>query len=217
MLRLKAIVFLALSMPLISCIQTYRGFPEMKVGKPPEAKPYGTLYYRIKPLPYPPTEYYTPDYKPTLNDMGVLSSGEKALYAVFRDKSSFKNTVEINHIPETGVFCEIEIKGRRPSGNLLREIFDGIASMDYGLLLHIIPTWSSDGGYWVTYDLYINGKKEKTSEYFIARKQVVWLGAIPFLWVNFFTYSTADALEATAYQFFEDAAPLFSKAQLISG
>jgi hypothetical protein len=49
----------------------------------------------------------------------------------------------------------------------------------------------------------------KSYPYEITRKLFFWIAALPFVWINSSTPSEAQAFEATAYQFFEDAEPLF--------
>ena len=91
----------------------------------------------------------------------------------------------------------------------------GLPALIFGYIsvstLTILPAWSVQEGFIVHYHLFLDGEKIKSYEYEITRKAGVWLGLLPFIWANLFTYSEADAFKATAFQFFEDAEPLLSE------
>ena len=88
------------------------------------------------------------------------------------------------------------------------------ATLAFGYLsastLTFLPAWSENDGYRVTYNVFVNGEKKKSYEYEVTRKGAVWILLVPLAWVNAFTYSEAEAFEATAYQFFKDSEPLFA-------
>lgn len=182
-LRLAAVLAVITLLP--ACI-TYRDFPEEMVNNPPKEKRFGTLHYNIKPA-------------------GVLSlgNGAEALHAVFKSRTPFATTEKIETPPARGLFCEVQTLYKTPT----------VPAFAFGYLsvatLTILPFWSNHDGYRVAYTVYRDGQKVKTFEYDITRKGAVWLLLAPFAWVNAFTYSEAEAFEATAYQFFKDATPLF--------
>ena len=71
--------------------------------------------------------------------------------------------------------------------------------------LSFIPGYSGEGGYELRYDLVIDQQLKQTYHYEITMKGVTWIALLPFTWVNFFTYSGAEAFRATFYQFLLDA------------
>lgn len=182
--KLTGLLFVIALLP--ACI-TYRDFPEQMVNNPPPAKPFDTLYYNIKPF-------------------GVLSvgNGEEALRTVFRQKTSFATTEKTDTAPARGVFCDVEVLYKPPT----------LPALAFGYLsastLTFLPAWSENDGYRVTYNVFVNGEKKKSYEYEVTRKGAVWILLVPLAWVNAFTYSEAEAFEATAYQFFKDSEPLFA-------
>lgn len=182
----KTITLLLLPLFLLSCITTYRDFPTTMVGRKPENKRNSTLYYQIKPFP--------------ILDFG----GEKALNDVFKHKSIFANTEAVSEIPREGIYCLVETQWMPLS---MPALIFGYISIIY---LTILPAWSTQEGYVVRYHLFVNGEKKETFEYEITRKTGLWIVFLPFAWINFLTYSEAEAFEATAYQFFEEASPIFS-------
>lgn len=181
--RLIGLLFLATLLP--ACV-TYRDFPEDLVNKPPQTKPFDKLYYTLQPF-------------------GVLGtgSGEEALRMVFQRKTPFTTTEKVDAAPAHGLYCNVEVLYKPPT----------LPALAFGYLsistLTLIPVWSNHDGYRVIYHLYADGKQEHQYEYDITRKGAVWIGLLPIIWVNAFTYSEAEALEATTYQFFKDAEPTF--------
>jgi len=178
---LRFISFVLIPLFLSSCVTTYRDFPNQMVGKTPDSNKEGTLYYKIKKFPV------------------IDSGGERTLYKIFQDKTPFRNTKETEAIPDEGVYCLVETQYKPFSVPAL--IF-GYISVSF---LTLLPAWSTQDGWRVRYHLYVNGKEKDVYSYEITRKAGLWLGLLPFFWVNFLTYSEADAFEATTYQFFKDA------------
>ncbi|MBI3545539.1 MAG: hypothetical protein HY081_02930 [Gammaproteobacteria bacterium] len=187
MFKIKIIYVLLLATLLPACITTYRDFPENMVNNPPKTKPFGTLFYNIKPV-------------------SVLTSGggEEALQTVFRQKTPFANTEKTDKIPSRGIYCSVEVLYKPPTLPAL--VFGYISAST----LTILPVWSEHDGYRATYEVFINGEKKKSYEYDITRKGGAWILLLPFAWINFLTYSEKDAFEATTYQFFKDSEPLFA-------
>jgi len=68
-------------------------------------------------------------------------------------------------------------------------------------------SWSTEDGFDVYYDFYVDGEKVKTFYYEIKKSIGIWVVLIPFIWVNWFTPSKEKAFEATAYQFINDVQP----------
>jgi hypothetical protein len=156
------------------------------IGKPPQLKSYDLLSYQIRPFPFP--------------DEG----GEAALRSVFNNKTPFAHTAAVAEIPRKGVYCFVDVEWTPPG--ITAAIFKYVSL----LTLTALPSWSVRESYTVRYYLFINGKRGITLEYKIARKTALWLGLLPVIWVNLSNHSQAEAFEATALQFFEDAKPIFS-------
>ena len=188
MTRRSRILSIALLPLLASCITTYREFPTAMVGQPPVSKPYGTLAYHINPFPV------------------VNSGGQMALENTFRERTPFAKTRLVNETPAQGLFCLVDVEWRPFS---LPALVFGYISVS---TLTLLPAWSTREGYVVHYHVLQDGKERDSFSYPITRKMGLWVGLLPFVWVNLLTYSEAEAFEATAYQFFHDAAPTFQLA-----
>jgi hypothetical protein len=171
---------------LSSCIILYRDFPTERIGKPPESKSYDLLSYHINPFPFP------------------SEGGKDALHSVFNNQTPFANTADVTEMPPKGVFCLVDVEWKAPDMTALAFHYLSVAT------LTILPSWNVQESYKVRYYLYIDGEKQKTFEYKITRKTGLWLGLLPVSWLNFFYYTQAEAFEATAFQFFQDAKPILS-------
>ncbi len=71
--------------------------------------------------------------------------------------------------------------------------------------LTLIPIYSGQGGWALSYSVYDQNALKKTYNYDITLKRFFWLLLLPFLWINFFTYSLDDAVRSTTAQFVVDA------------
>jgi len=184
----KPVTFaLVLLVPLLaSCITTYRDFPTAMVDQPPASKPYRTLHYQVKPFPV------------------VNAGGQAVLDTIFRERTPFAKTRAVNQPPAKGLFCLVDVEYRPPS---LPAVVFGYISLS---TLTLLPAWSTHDGYVVHYRVFVDGRERDSFDYTITRKFGLWVGLLPFAWANVLTYSEEDAFEATAYQFFRDAAPIFT-------
>lgn len=72
-------------------------------------------------------------------------------------------------------------------------------------LFGIIPVYSGQGGWELSYSLYDRHELQKTYTYAITQRRYFWLLLLPFSWINFFTYSLDEALRVTTAQFVVDA------------
>lgn len=77
----------------------------------------------------------------------------------------------------------------------------GLAQMS----LYALPCYYDAGGVAVLYNLYIDGKFQRTYRYEITEKGVYWLPLALFIWANYFTTGETEAFEETARQFAVDA------------
>ncbi|MFZ5722563.1 MAG: hypothetical protein ACOY33_02765 [Pseudomonadota bacterium] len=188
-MNVRHFVLLAATLLLTGCM-TYRDFPVDMVGKAPPAKPYQALSYRIAQF-----------------DALSFGGGEEALKQVLRKDTPFRDTEAVEEMPEKGVFCLIHVE-QKPVP--LSVVAAGYLSYS---TLGITPAWSTKDGMRIRYDLYIDGQRQGKYEYEITRKSAMWLGLLPFIWVNALTYSEAEAVQATAWKFFQDSDPLLAAYQ----
>jgi len=105
--------------------------------------------------------------------------------------------------PEKGLYLEVETKWKPMT---MPALIFGYISVS---TLTLLPAWSMHDGYIVKYNIYVDGQKKEAYTYEITRKAGIWLGLLPFAWINLFTYNEEDAFEATAYQFAADAQAYF--------
>lgn len=69
----------------------------------------------------------------------------------------------------------------------------------------VIPFYINEGGWELFYKVHHRGLLTKTYAYDISTRQVYWALLLPFSWMNYFTYSLEDAVQATTAQFVMDA------------
>ncbi|OGR89508.1 MAG: hypothetical protein A3J74_02320 [Elusimicrobia bacterium RIFCSPHIGHO2_02_FULL_57_9] len=182
--------FAALLLPLFfgSCVATYRDFPREHAGQGSRSKPHGTLHYQIAKWPI------------------ISLGGEGALYDFFQGKTGFQKTVRAVEAPSQGLYCLVDVQWRPLTGSA------AVWSYISAITMTFIPAYSGREGYFVNYHLFIDGQKKQTYTYEITRKAGLWLGLLPFAWINFLTYSEAEAFEATAFKFLAQAELFFPKA-----
>lgn len=182
---MKLIPLIVLMMTLTGCIATYRGFPEDAIGRKQTPGTCDVMYYNVKKFDI------------------LDSGGYNKLQEYFQTTPICKTMKQADEMPQNGIYLEIEEKWKPMS---MPALIFGYISVS---TLTILPAWSSQDGYIVKYNLYQDGQKKETYRYEITRKGGLWLGLLPFAWINAFTYSEEDAFSATASQFWADAHPYF--------
>jgi hypothetical protein len=178
---MKLFCVVVLSLSLIGCVTTYRDFPEDALAKKPASGTCSVMYYNIKRF--------------DILDAG----GYDKLQQLFRNAGLCKKMIPVDSSPVKGLYVEVEAKWKPMT---LPAVIFGYLSV---ATLTLLPAWSTHDGYIVKYNVYIDGKSVETYPYEITRKTGLWLGLLPFAWINFFTFSEEDAFEATTYQFVKDA------------
>lgn len=174
-------LFFVVSFAVSGCLTTYRDFPVAKVqAKPPESKS-GSIRYTVKRF--------------DILEFG----GYDTLRKEFAKNSPFATTEEVQDPPTAGPYVVVTTKWKLPSTPAL--IFGYISAAT----LTIVPAWSTQDGYMVAFDVYRDGKKEKTYTYEVTRKFGAWIFLLPFIWANLATYDESQAFHAIASQFFEDS------------
>ena len=61
----------------------------------------------------------------------------------------------------------------------------------------LAPVYRWQDGWELSYSVYDRYVLQKTYNYEITSKKLLWIWLTPFLWINFFTYSLEDALRST--------------------
>lgn len=172
---------------LTGCMATYRDFPVAALDQPAAPGKCDVLNYKI-------------------NRFNVLDSGGyNRLKDIFAEEQLCHKTIAAEKAPEQGLFVAVETEWRPMSLPAL--VFGYISAST----LTILPAWSTQDGYLVNYNLYVDGAMKETYRYKITRKAGLWLGLLPFAWINSFTYKETDAFTATANQFSLDARPYLDR------
>lgn len=178
---MKSLLALLLLLALTGCVATYRDFPAAALDQPAAPGNCEVMHYKI-------------------NRFNVLDSGGfNKLQDIFAEGQLCLKTVQVDKAPEKGLYVDVETEWRPMS---LPALVFGYISIS---TLTILPAWSTQDGYTVNYHLYVDGEKKETYRYKVTRKAGLWLGLLPFVWANAFTYKEADAFAATANQFALDA------------
>lgn len=165
----------------LSCI-TYRDFPE--------------AYYEEEHLRNTnPRKFYIRHN--TLS--GIDLGGHAALLSQLKYQSNLGEVEVVYDIPPKGLFIDITTENKDP-GIL------GSASIYISLsTLTLFPGFSTEDGYRIKCDVYMDGAKQTTKEYVITRKVGVWIILAPLLWVNALTYSEEGAFRAVGRALVHDA------------
>jgi hypothetical protein len=180
------LIFLALFVVTLSgCITTYRDFPEASVGVKPQSGTCETLQFNVKRF--------------DILDAG----GYNELREVFKKSAICTKMVPVEEKADKGLYLEVNTKWKPIT---LPALVFGYLSVS---TLTILPAWSTQDGYIVDYDLYVDGVKKDAFKYDITRKMGLWLPLLPLAWINAFTYSESEAFAATARQFSIDAQTYF--------
>ncbi len=177
---------LVTSISLSSCLARYHNLPAVNIGAAAPSKAYAKLYYHV--------------------DDQTRDKASVALAAAFKSKSPFQDAEAIEAPPSQGVFVDVSIKAV-PEGHTAK-VYRAIS---YATLT-AIPCWSGRGGSDLLYEVYVDGRKMKNFDYQIRRKKVTWIVLLPVAWINLLSHTEAEAFDATALQFFDDADPLFRTA-----
>jgi hypothetical protein len=184
------LILIALILVLNGCMMKYRNFPIEDIDSK-QAKEFYNMTYMIKG--------------------GSMFHGATNLNNVFRFQSPFRLVEKATEKPQKGLFVSVKVDTIAPS---VPAILFGYISY---CTLTLTPFWSTKDGYYVTYEVFMNGKRQKSFTYEIRRKAFVWIVMVPFSWINAFTYSEEEAFRATANRFFKEAAPIFRNCVAATG
>lgn len=179
------LILLAALLTLTGCITTYRDFPVDAVGLKPQSGACDILQYNVKRF--------------EILDAG----GYNELREVFKNSEICKKMVPVEEKADKGLYLEVNTKWKPVT---MPALIFGYISIS---TLTILPAWSTQDGYIVNYDVYVDGQKKGAFKYDITRKMGMWLPLLPFAWINAFTYSENEAFAATARQFSNDSQMYF--------
>lgn len=183
---IRKILTVFLLIPILSlngCVVGYRNYPRQQLSAPNPDKKYPQLYYYVEGT--------------------SLAGGYLEMQQMLRSYSPFENAEERAEIPKEGVYIKAVVQLVSPS--ITAAIFGYIS---YATLT-LLPAWSAQDGAEVRFEVYHDAKLIKTFNYGVRRAGAVWLGLLPFAWLNFITANEREAFKAITKQFFEDAKPYF--------
>jgi len=121
---------------ITSGCMTYRDFPKDMIGKPPTAKPYKKISYKIDKF-----------------QALTLAGGDEALKEALRRKTPFQISEPVEAMPEKGIFCLVTVEPKPISLAVV-----GAGYLSYSTM-GILPVWSTKDGFRIRYDLFWMAKK----------------------------------------------------------
>jgi len=201
------IALVSLCLMLTSCIVRYSEFPQVTLDGIPVPKKDTVIYYHADPLAY---------YLKVEGGVGVAFPGSmpmifptelpplsqrryRELSNAFADNHVGAEAIPATASPEKGVYCAVDVRHKSPSD--AAEMFTMITLFSLGLL----PSYSGESVDVVRFDLYVDSELKKIYRYQVRQDRWMWLGLLPFVWVNFFTAGTDEAFRAIVNQFLLDA------------
>src|SRR5689334_13228972 len=130
-MRLISAAILLLS--LTGCVTTYRDFPVDALGQRPKPGTCNVMYYNVQRL--------------NILDMG----GYNQIQNVFKNAGVCRKMVPVDEYPEKGLYVEVVTKWKPLT---MPALIFGYISVS---TLTLLPAWSTNDGYDVKYNVYING------------------------------------------------------------
>jgi len=160
----------------------YTDFPREALVDPPSERYDATLYYHVVSFEDP------------------WFGGYRGLKRAFAEKFPLRAKIQ-GSPPGDGIYVDVFTSHIDFSGAAY-----GFAYLS-AMTLFVLPSWSAEDGYVVTYQLYLDGEVRQRISYDVRRIGAMWIGLLPLAWANLFTRTEAQAFEATALQFFKDVDP----------
>jgi len=183
---MRRLQLLALCLMLTGCVTTYRDFPVDALGKPLEPGSCDVLHYNVKRFDI------------------LDSGGYNRLNAKFNTSKICHKAISMETAPDQGLFVEVETKWKPMS---MPAFIFGYISLS---TLTILPSWSTEDGYVIKYNVYVDKQLKETYQYDATRKTGLWLGLLPLAWINWATYDEVDVFDATTAQFSVDSHKYFT-------
>ena len=200
------------SLLLTGCIVRYTDFPQPSLDRMPAPKQESVIYYHADPEAYyakaagvPSTilgfvslPFPIPVVIPI--DLPRVSQGRyRELSRAFAESHVVAQAIPVTSPPDKGVYCIVDVKHRPPSE------YAAIFTVMSFFFVGFIPSYSGTAMDVVRFDLYIDKELQKIYRYQVRQDRWMWVGLLPFFWVNFFTAGTDEAFRAVVNQFFLDA------------
>ena len=196
------IIQFLLLLPLTSCIVTYEVLPkadpaQLNVQKPATSFTYSAVMAeppKVQEPIFPIRSFYGHD------------SPANDLKRILKEKDQlFSEAVPTDTVPSGGRNVHVGVRVYVIPASRSAIIAGVISHLAVPFFPPLIPYFTGEGGYLVSYALYVDQELRKTYRYEIKRKGVSWVVLLPFTIANFFTQNEEDALRTTAKQFFVDA------------
>lgn len=197
-LVLLALLSLLVAEPACT-ITTYHNVPLLDVQTPPILPQNVSLSYRVEPWEYWRDAIFAAKSDFFISYPSDLEDYEE-LERAFRDSGVFAAAIPRLTPPEKGLYCSVQVEYHPVS-----DVEAALLAVSYATSA-VLPTYHGTSRHVVRYHLFVDREFKKTYEYGIGTRQGAWLGLMPFAWANLLTPSLGEALQATTYQFFVDAA-----------
>ena len=185
-MRARSLILLVSLVTLSGCIVTYRDFPIVD--------PLPSVYEPVAP----------PRCRQTVKILAGFGWTEGSITALQEALQNYGGCSSSSPVVYNSKWAETEVwvsAQKKPSS----WVSDwGIGELDLRSGF-IIPLYSGQGGWVLSYSVYDRNALKKTYKYEITAKAFYWLLVLPFSWINFFTYSFDDAVRSTTAQFVVDA------------
>jgi hypothetical protein len=196
-MRTRSLILLVLLVTLTGC-ETFRDFPI------------------VNPLPSPYEPAAPPRCHHTVKFPGRLAEGEQWTYgndwsglSVDRGlQEALKNyggCSSISPVDYNSKGAETEVVVSvldKPSHPIWYEMSTLLVFIGSGGLF---PVYRWRDGWELSYSVYDRSVLQKTYNYEITSKKLLWILLLPFVWIYYFTYSLEDAVQSTTAQFVVDA------------
>lgn len=199
----NGLVVLALPLLLVAApactITTYDNVPLIDVRNPPMLPQNVPISYRVEPWA---------DWRDAIfamkSDFFIAYPSDleeyEELARTFRESGIFSAANPRLTPPEKGLYCSVEVEYQPVS-----DVEAAAVAISHATSA-MVPAYHSTSRHVVRYHLFVDREFKKTYQYSIGTTQAVWLGLVPFAWANLLTPSLGEALQASTYQFFVDAA-----------
>jgi hypothetical protein len=102
-------------------------------------------------------------------------------------------------VPERGIYIKVETN--KKLGSLSAQAF----CLLHFATLTMMPCYTETYGVLARFEVMRDGAPQKSYEYALAPKKLMWLGVLPVVWLNSILPSYRDAFRAVVYRFVNDA------------
>ena len=128
--------------------------------------------------------------------IGTLAREYEVLQQVFGEVSGATIATQAT---DKGLY--VKVFTTKKLGSLAAQAF---CLFHFGFLF-TLPCYTDTYGFVVHYDVYRDGSLQKSYQYEMTPKRLMWLGIVPIAWINSLLPSYDDAFRAVTYRFVHDA------------